>query len=285
MPIIGPEKDVAAPDAGTNAQVMAWMMDAYSASVGFSVPSVVTGKPLAIGGSVGREEATGRGVAIVTQEFARRTGITLAGASVVVQGFGNVGYNVARILSEEYQCRIVAVSDASRGWYHAEGLDIAGLHAACSRPGTLPEKWEAQAINNAELLELPCDILIPAALESQITAQNADRIQAKYVVEAANGPTTPEAHLILRSKGIAVVPDILANAGGVTVSYFEWVQGRDEYFWSTDEVNARLERIMVNAANEVWTIGQREKVDWRMAANVAAVGRVAEAIRARGLYG
>ena len=284
LPIIGPEKDIPAPDAGTNAQVMGWMMDAYSSNVGYSVPGIVTGKPLVIGGSAGREEATGRGVAIVTREFAHRMGVTLSGCSVAVQGFGNVGLNVARILSRESNCRVVAVSDARGGLYNALGLDIEALLAACPRQGELPAEWDGDRLTNDELLTLPCEILIPAATENQITVHNADNIQAKMVVEAANGPTTPEGDAILRDHGVALVPDILANAGGVTVSYFEWVQGRDEYFWSIDEVNQRLERIMVNASNEVFSISQREKVDWRMAAYIAGVGKVAEAIRARGIY-
>lgn len=285
LPIIGPEKDIPAPDVGTNAQVMAWMMDAYSSHAGFSVPGVVTGKPLSLGGSAGREEATGRGVAITTREMARRLGLTLAGASVVIQGFGNVGQATAQILSQELGCRIVGVSDARGGCYDPRGLDIAALVRALPSRGTLPDQIAAERVAGDEFLQLPCDILIPAALENQITLSNARRIKPKMLVEAANGPTTPEAEAVLRQNGVAVVPDVLANAGGVTVSYFEWVQGRDEYFWSADEVNARLERIMVNACNEVWTISQREKVDLRLAAYIAGVGRVAEAIRARGIYG
>jgi len=285
MPIIGPEKDIPAPDMGTNAQVMAWMMDAYSSNVGYSVPGVVTGKPIAIGGSAGREEATGRGVAIVVREFARRLGMTLSGSSVVVQGFGNVGNSVARILESEFASRVVAISDAAGAYYNPKGVNVAELTRLAPRHGVLPEYGGAERISGNDLFSIPCDILIPAAMENQITAANAPGIQTKLMVEAANGPTTPEADVILREKGVAIVPDILANAGGVTVSYFEWVQGRDEYFWSIDEVNARLERIMVNASNEVWNIAQREKVDYRMGAYIAGVGRVAEAIRNRGLYG
>ena len=282
LPIIGPEKDVPAPDMGTNAQTMAWMMDAYSQNVGFAVPGVVTGKPLSIGGSAGREEATGRGVAIATREIARKMGLTLAGASVAIQGFGNVGYFAALILAREFGCRIVAVSDARGGFYHPKGLDVEKLAQNGPAHGVLPLEWDAQPISNADLLGLECDILIPAALENQITALNAQSIKAKLLIEAANGPTTPDADPILRENGITVVPDILANAGGVTVSYFEWVQGRDEYFWAADEVNARLEKIMVNATNEVWAISQRENVNLRLAAYILGVGRVAEAMRARG---
>ena len=286
LPIIGPEKDIPAPDVGTNAQVMAWMMDAYSSYVGYSVPSVVTGKPLSIGGSAGREEATGRGVAIVAREMARRTGITLSGASVVVQGFGNVGGATAQILDKEFGCRIVGISDASGAYYNAKGFDVAALLQAAPTHGSLPAPAQiaGESVAAEEFLSLPCDILIPAALENQITRHNADSIRPKMIVEAANGPTTPDADTILRDNGVTVVPDILANAGGVTVSYFEWVQGRDEYFWSAEEVNLRLEKIMVNACNEVWTISQREQCDLRMAAYISGVGRVAEAIRTRGIY-
>ncbi len=284
-PIIGPEKDVPAPDMGTNAQTMAWMMDAFSQNVGYAVPGVVTGKPLSLGGSAGREEATGRGVAIVTREVARRMGLTLAGASVAIQGFGNVGRNAALILSREFNCRVVAVSDASGGLYDAKGLDVELLAQKVGAGGALPLDFPAQRITNAELLELPCDVLIPAAMENQISAVNAPRIQPKLLIEAANGPTSPDADPILRANGVTVVPDILANAGGVTVSYFEWVQGRDEYFWSPDEVAGRLERIMVNATNEVWTIASREGVDLRLAAYIAGVGRVSEAMKMRGSWG
>ncbi len=284
LPIIGPEKDIPAPDVGTNAQVMAWMMDAYSSYVGYSVPSVVTGKPLSIGGSAGREEATGRGVSIVTREMARRLGITLSGASVVIQGFGNVGAATAQILDKEFGCRIVGVSDARGAFYNAKGFDVAALLASAPAHGSLPAQINGERVEAAEFLGLPCDILIPAALENQITRENAAGIRPKIIVEAANGPTTPAADEILRENGVTVVPDILANAGGVTVSYFEWVQGRDEYFWSAEEVNARLERIMVNACNEVWTIAAREQCDLRMAAYISGVGRVAEAIRTRGIY-
>ena len=284
LPIIGPEKDIPAPDVGTNAQIMAWMMDAYSSYVGHTVPSVVTGKPLAIGGSAGREEATGRGVAIVTREMARRLGITLSGASVVVQGFGNVGAATAQILHKEFGCRIVGISDARGAHYNPKGFDVAALLAEAPMHGSLPDNLAGETVNAADFLSLPCDILIPAALENQITHENAAQIRPKMIIEAANGPTTPAADTILRANGVTVVPDILANAGGVTVSYFEWVQGRDEYFWSAEEVNQRLERIMVNACNEVWTIAQREQVDLRMAAYISGVGRVAEAIRTRGIY-
>ena len=284
LPIIGPEKDIPAPDVGTNAQVMAWMMDAYSSYAGYTVSSVVTGKPLSVGGSAGREEATGRGVALVAREMARRLGVTLSGASVVIQGFGNVGAATAQILHREFGCRIVGLSDARGAFYNAQGFDVGQLLASAPAHGSLPAEIEGERVNADEFLSLPCDVLIPAALENQITRENAARIRPKMIVEAANGPTTPAADEILRANGVAVVPDILANAGGVTVSYFEWVQGRDEYFWSAEEVNGRLEKIMVNASNEVWTISQRENCDLRMAAYISGVGRVAQAIRTRGIY-
>ena len=284
LPIIGPEKDIPAPDVGTNAQIMAWMMDAYSSYAGYTVPGVVTGKPLAVGGSAGREEATGRGVAITTREMARHLGLTLAGASVVVQGFGNVGAATAQILSKEFGCRIVGLSDARGAFYNAQGFDVDKLIQTAPTHGVLPAATQGECIQPADFLSLPCDILIPAAIENQITQSNADKIRPKMIVEAANGPTTPAADAILRAGGVTVVPDILANAGGVTVSYFEWVQGRDEFFWSAEQVNARLEKIMVNANREVWTISQRENCDLRMAAYIAGVGRVAEAIRTRGIY-
>jgi glutamate dehydrogenase (NAD(P)+) len=285
LPIIGPEKDIPAPDVGTNGQTMAWMMDAYSSHAGFSVPGVVTGKPLAIGGSAGREEATGRGVAITTREMARKAGITLSGASVVIQGFGNVGKFAAQILSREFGCRIVGISDAKGALYNARGLDVEELLTKSPSHGTLPTEFDAEKLTNAELLALPCEILIPAALENQITKENAGQVKAQMLVEAANGPTTPEADAILRENGVIVVPDILANAGGVTVSYFEWVQGREAYFWSPDDVKQRLERIMSNANNEVWTVAQKENVDLRLGAYIVGVGRVAEAIKTRGVYG
>jgi glutamate dehydrogenase (NAD(P)+) len=284
LPIIGPEKDIPAPDVGTNSQTMAWMMDAYSSHAGFSVPGVVTGKPISIGGSAGREEATGRGVALTTREMARKAGITLAGASVVIQGFGNVGKFTAQILSREFGSRIVGISDAKGALYNPKGLDIEALLEKSPSHGTLPDDSDADKLTNQELLALPCEILIPAALENQITRENAGHIKAQMIVEAANGPTTPEADAILRDNDVIVVPDILANAGGVTVSYFEWVQGRESYFWSPDEVKQRLERIMNNANNEVWTVAQKEKVDLRLAAYIVGVGRVADAIKTRGIY-
>ena len=283
LPIIGPERDIPAPDMGTNAQTMAWMMDTYSANVGHAVPGIVTGKPLSIGGSAGREEATGRGVMLMAREAAREIGLTLPGASVAVQGFGNVGSYAARLLQSECECRIVAVSDIGGGIYNPKGIDLETLLASTRERGVLPD-GDYDRIGNDELLALDCDVLVPAALENQITAKNAQNVKAKLVVEGANGPTTPDADTILRERGVFVVPDILANAGGVTVSYFEWVQGRDEYFWSADEVNARLERLMKNAWTTVSSVAARENVSWRDAAYFVGVGRVAEAIRTRGIY-
>ncbi|MCS6861996.1 MAG: Glu/Leu/Phe/Val dehydrogenase [Abditibacteriales bacterium] len=284
IPIIGPEKDIPAPDVNTNAQVMAWIMDTYSVNVGYSVPGVVTGKPVSIGGSRGREEATGRGVMITAREMARHWGMGLDGARVVLQGFGNVGRHAALFLQNECGCRIIAVSDSKGGIYNPRGLNVEELIRLTRAGGMVPTYPDGDRITNKELLELECDLLIPAALENQITSANAPNIRAKVIVEGANGPTTPEADLILRDKGILVVPDILANAGGVTVSYFEWVQGRDAYFWTLQEVNQRLERIMKNACDEVWATYEREQVDMRTAAYMVGVARVAEAIRTRGIY-
>jgi glutamate dehydrogenase (NAD(P)+) len=284
LPIIGPERDIPAPDLNTNAQIMAWIMDTYSMNVGYSVPGVVTGKPVSIGGSRGREEATGRGVMIVARAMMQRLAMDMADARVVVQGFGNVGRHAALFLQNECGCRVVAVSDSRGGVYNPQGLDVGRLIALTREAGMIPAHAAYDHITNQELLALECDVLIPAALENQITSANAANVRAKIIVEGANGPTTPEADAILHDKGIVVVPDILANAGGVTVSYFEWVQGRDEYFWSLLEVNQRLERIMQNACDEVWVIYQRERTDMRTAAYLSGVGRIAEAIRTRGIY-
>lgn len=284
LPIIGPETDVPAPDMGTDGQIMAWMMDTYSASAGHAVPGIVTGKPLSVGGSAGREEATGRGVMISARELAPRAGLTLAGASVAVQGFGQVGFHAARLLQNECGCRIVAVSDAHGGFYNPKGLVVESLSQRKHERGLLPHDSPGERITNAQLLELPCDVLVPAALESQLTEENAARVQARVIVEGANGPTTPGADDILRDKGVFIVPDILANAGGVTVSYFEWLQGREEYFWSLDEVNQRLELMMTRACHAVWQVAERERCDLRMASYIVGVGRVAEAMRVRGLF-
>jgi glutamate dehydrogenase (NAD(P)+) len=284
MLIIGPGKDVPAPDMGTDGRIMAWMMDTYSMNVGYAVPGVVTGKPVAIGGTLGRIEATGRGVTYTTQEAARYKGVRLQDATVAVQGFGNVGYNSARLLRES-GCTIVAVSDVTGGIYNKQGLDWEQVERAKLAGQTLREAGGAyDHITNQELLELPVDVLVPAALENQITATNADRVRAKMVVEGANGPTTPEADAILRAKGAFVVPDILANAGGVVVSYFEWVQDLQSFFWEEDEINQRLRRIMARAFAEVTTIAEREKTPLREAAYIVALRRVEEALLLRGVF-
>lgn len=284
--LIGPKIDIPAPDMGTNAQTMAWMMDTYSMTVGYSVPAVVTGKPLNIGGSLGREEATGRGTIVCMLEALRQLEITKSppDISVVVQGFGNVGSHAAR-RAHELGFKVIAVSDVSGGYYNKNGLNIPEMYAYVRQNRTLAGyQGEAEPITNAELLELPCDVLIPAALEGQLTGENASRVKAKLIVEGANGPTTPEADDIFDDRGILVVPDILANAGGVTVSYFEWVQGLQEYFWDEDEVYRRLERILVRAYDEVVTTAERFNVNMRLAANITAINRVAQAMITRGFY-
>ncbi|PJF36929.1 MAG: glutamate dehydrogenase [Candidatus Thermofonsia Clade 1 bacterium] len=284
--LIGPKIDIPAPDMGTNAQTMAWIMDTYSMTVGYSVPAVVTGKPLNIGGSLGREEATGRGVIVCMLEALRQKDITKSppDISVVIQGFGNVGSHAAR-RAHELGFKVIAVSDASGGYYNSKGLNIPEMYAYARQHRTLADyRGEAEPITNAELLELPCDVLIPAALEGQLTGENAPRVKAKLIVEGANGPTTPEADDIFDDRDILVVPDILANAGGVTVSYFEWVQGLQEYFWDEDEVYRRLERILVRAYDEVVNTAERYNVNMRTAANITAINRVAQAMITRGFY-
>ena len=281
--IIGPENDIPAPDVNTNAQVMAWIMDTYSMHRGYSVLGVVTGKPLAIGGSQGRDEATGRGSAIIASEVMLRQGGSIDGATVAIQGFGNAGTHAARILSD-MGARVIAATDSQGGRYNPKGLDVKRTIAAKRETGQVGNYRDGDAISNDELLEMPCDILIPAALENQITGSNAPRVKAKVIVEAANGPTTPEADEILNENGITVVPDILANAGGVVVSYFEWIQGLQHYFWELAEVQAKLERIMKNAYDEVVAMATTPKVSLRDAALMLGVGRVAESIKLRGVY-
>jgi glutamate dehydrogenase (NAD(P)+) len=282
--IIGPGKDVPAPDMGTDARVMAWIMDTYSMGMGYSVPGVVTGKPVAIGGTLGRVEATGRGISYITQEAARYRGMALAGARVAVQGFGNVGYAAARLLGEA-GCTLVAVSDVSGGVYNPNGLpwpELERIKATGSLFAQTDGPWDR--VSNAELLELPVDVLVPAALENQITAANASRIKAAMIVEGANGPTTTEADAILTERGCFLVPDILANAGGVVVSYFEWVQDLQSFFWEEDEINQRLRRIMARAFGEVIAIAERDGVPPRDAAYVLGLRRVEEAITLRGIF-
>ncbi len=281
--LIGPERDIPAPDVNTNAQVMAWMMDTYSMHVGYTVPGVVTGKPISLGGSEGRAEATARGVVYTIVEAARELELDLRRATVAVQGFGNAGSIAARLMAAEGSS-VVAVSDSSGGIYREGGLDVERVMAWKREHGTVVGFPGAESISNAALLELPCDVLIPAALENVITDQNAERIAARIVAEAANGPTTPEADAILFRRGIFVIPDILCNAGGVTVSYFEWVQDLNRDHWSEAIVNAKLREIMVKAFGEVRAVAEREHCDNRLAAYLLAVQRVADATAMRGLY-
>ncbi len=282
--LIGPDEDVPAPDMGTDAQIMAWIMDTYSMMHGHSVPAVVTGKPVTIGGSSGRVEATGRGVLFVAQEACRDRGVELAGARVAIQGFGNVGSVAAKLL-DDAGAKIVAISDSNGGLYNPDGLgDIDELLAMKHEHGVIPDGARGARITNAELLELPVDILIPAALEGQLHGGNAARVQAPMIVEAANGPTTPEADRILNAKGVYVVPDILANAGGVIVSYFEWVQDLQSFFWEEDEVNVKLKRIIEKAYREVAAIRDEHTCTMRDAAYILAVRRVVEATEVRGIF-
>jgi len=293
--LIGPEKDIPAPDVGTNPQVMAWIMDTYSMIKGYSVLGVVTGKPIGVGGSKGRFAATGRGCMVSAKLAAKHLGMSLDRATVAVQGFGNVGSAVAKFLAKE-GCWVVAVSDVYGGAYNPKGLDLDGLlarDASFARVGLLARNREtglvigskdAETITNAELLALPCDILVPAAIEDQIVKANAADVKARIIVEGANAPTTPEADKILNDNGVFVVPDILANAGGVVVSYFEWVQGLQSFFWSEDEVNRQLETVMDNAFHEVLEMSQQEKVNMRNAAYMLAIKRIADAMETRGIF-
>lgn len=281
--LIGPHKDIPAPDVNTNAQVMAWMMDTYSMHVGYSVPGVVTGKPLNLGGSEGRVEATGRGAVYMAAAACKRLGWNLADQTVVVQGFGNVG-SVAAKLAGEAEAKVVGVSDVSGGYYNPRGLDIPAMIRYSRSNGSLEDYPEAQRISNAELLALPCDILIPAALENQLTEENADAVKARLIVEGANGPTTPEADRIFDAKGIFLVPDILANAGGVTVSYFEWVQALQAFAWTEQEVNSRLKYIMDKAFNAIAATAEKHKVNFRTASLITAISLVADAVTVRGIY-
>ena len=281
--IIGPEQDIPAPDVYTNAQTMAWIMDTYSMTAGATSLGVVTGKPLSVGGSLGRNEATARGCSYVIREACKEKKINLKGARVVVQGFGNAGSIAARLL-HEMGAKIIGLSDSRGGILSNHGIDPLKAEDRKQKKGTVVGLPETTKISNDELLALPCDILVPAALENQITLANAHRIQARIVAEAANGPTTPGADKILFKNGIMVLPDILANAGGVTVSYFEWVQGLQAFFWTEDEVNKKLEGIMVKAFGEVLKRAKEFKVDMRTAAYILAVGRVAETTVTRGIY-
>ena len=280
--IIGPEQDIPAPDVNTNPQIMAWMMDEYSKyKGGVTYPGVVTGKPIILGGSLGRSEATGRGCVIVIREAAKRLGIDLQKATAVIQGFGNVGGATARLLAKE-GVKIIAVLKSDGGTYNPDGLDLDALFAYREKTNTIRTFPGGRPIEQEELFSLACDILVPAALENQITAANAPQIKAKIIAEAANGPTTPEADEILAKKGVFLAPDILANAGGVTVSYFEWVQNLMHYYWTEDEVNQRLEQMMVDAFAGVYRMSQEYHVDMRMAAYMYSLSRLAEAIKVRG---
>jgi glutamate dehydrogenase (NAD(P)+) len=283
LPLIGPERDIPAPDVGTDEQVMAWIMDTYSMNQGFSVPGVVTGKPISVGGSAGRGGATGRGVMYVTVATLKNLAMPVDQARVIVQGYGKVGRPALQLLHDQ-GCLILGVSDHLGGVYNPRGLSPVGLAAYHDETGTVSGFEGGEAVAGDELLELDCDVLIPAALEGVIREDNAHRIQARVVVEGANGPTTPEADEILHERGVHVVPDILANAGGVTVSYFEWVQDLQAYFWTGDEVNARLRRIMEAAYVDVLELAEDRKVTMRQAATILGVTRVAEAHVTRGLY-
>jgi glutamate dehydrogenase (NAD(P)+) len=280
---IGPQTDIPAPDMATNEQTMAWMMDTYSMLVGHAVPEVVTGKPISVGGSIFRREATGAGVVMTAERACHRLGLALSQQRCVVQGFGNVGGVAASELHDK-GATVVAVSDLSGGVYSASGLDIPELHAYVALHGSLEGYDRGERITNEELLELPCDVLIVAAREDQITAENAGRVHAKLVVEGANGPTTLEADAILAERGIIVVPDILANAGGVTVSYFEWVQDLGRLFWTRDEIRGRLADKMTDAFDRVWSVSEEKRITLRQSAMVAAIREVAGALEARGIY-
>jgi glutamate dehydrogenase (NAD(P)+) len=283
LPVIGPEKDIPAPDMATNEQTMAWMMDTYSMQLGHAVPEVVTGKPISIGGSVFRSEATGAGVVMVIERACQRLGWQLGDLGCVVQGFGNVGGIAARELAAR-GAKLLAVSDISGGVYSPQGLDFEDLRKFADEHGTLAEYPNVEHVSNTELLELPCDILVLAALEEQLTAENAPRIQCRLVAEGANGPTTIEADEILGERGIPVLPDVLTNAGGVTVSYFEWVQDLGRLFWDREEIRARLADKLVDAFDRVWNLAQEQHLSLRSAALVGSIREVASALETRGIY-
>ncbi len=282
FPLIGPDKDVPAPDVGTDAQIMAWMMDTYSQQVGYAVPGVVTGKPLSIGGSLGREEATGRGVVYVTQEMLRHLKISIENATIAIQGFGNVGSHTARIMRQQ-GARVIAVSDVHGGIYNPNGLDVMKLlHRDPNQP--LHDTKLGDAITNEELLSLECTVLVPAALSEQITSKNAHSLGCRILSEGANGPTTLEADRILTDKGIFVIPDILANSGGVIVSYFEWVQDLQRFFWSATDIQNRLQNIITSAFQRTLHFSTERRVSMRMAALMNGIDQVAQAHLQRGLY-
>jgi glutamate dehydrogenase (NAD(P)+) len=280
---LGPHRDIPAPDMYTDAQTMAWIMDTYSQLKGYSIPESVTGKPVEIGGSWGRNEATGRGVIHCVKQAMENNELKLKNSSVAIQGFGNVGYNAA-VAAQEEGCKVVAISDSTGGIYCANGLNLHEVLAHKEQTKSVQNYKGCKNITNQELLELPCDVLIPAALENQITRQNADKIKAKMVAEAANGPTTPDADKILYEKEICLIPDILANSGGVTVSYFEWVQNLTREQWPLEKVNRKLEEKMTKAFNDVVGIAEKQESDMRTGALMLGVGRVANAIRTLGLW-
>jgi glutamate dehydrogenase/leucine dehydrogenase len=282
-PLIGPDKDIPAPDVYTDAETMAWIMDTYSILHGYTIPGVVTGKPIPLGGSLGRNEATAQGCIYTIQEACKHLGLDLEKATVAVQGYGNAGYHSA-LLINRLGAKVIAVSDSRGGIHNADGLDPAQVLKHKEKTGSVVDYGEADTITNEELLTMDCDILIPAALENQITLENVDKVRAKMIAEAANGPTTPSADDILYEKGIFVIPDILCNAGGVTVSYFEWVQNIQSLFWTLEEVNEQLGRIMRRSFWDVVSITKKDKVHMRTAALMLGVGRVAEATRLRGIY-
>lgn len=280
---LGPDSDVPAPDVNTNERVMAWLMDTYSMHVGHTVNAVTTGKPVEMGGSLGRREATGRGVMFTALQALSHLKMEVKGATVAVQGFGNVGSIGAQLLAEQ-GCKVIAVSDRTGGWHNPKGIDVVDAMNYVKKNKTLEGYGKGDPVTNEQLLELPVDVLVPAALENVITTKNAKNIKAKVIVEGANGPTTAAADTILDEKGIFVVPDILANAGGVTVSYFEWVQNRGAYYWDEQTVNDRLKKIMVDSFQSVLKISQQHKVNMRTAAYMVAISRVATVHRLRGIY-
>lgn len=281
--LIGPASDIPAPDMYTDSRVMAWMMDTYSMHKGYSVPGVVTGKPISIGGSLGRSEATGRGCVYAIVNVAKQVGINLDGATVAVQGFGNAGSVVVRLLAQ-LGCRIIAVSDSNGGIYDEHGLDAEALQACKRETGSVSNYSSGDRLSNEALLTLPCDILVPAALENQLTERIAPKVRSKLIAEAANGPTTPAADAIFQDRGVTVVPDILANAGGVTVSYFEWVQNLQEFHWKEEQVNQQLKDVMDASCGQVMALAEREHASLRTAAYILAVDRVVNAIQDRGIY-
>jgi glutamate dehydrogenase (NAD(P)+) len=283
QPLIGPDSDIPAPDVGTSAQTMAWIMDTVSMHKGYSVPGVVTGKPVAIGGSKGRADATGQGVVYTIEDAARRLGFGLEGATVAVQGFGNVGEATARLIADA-GARVVAITDIGGGVHAEGGLDVRFLRRYMAEQGTLVGAPGTRPIDNDELFGLPVDVLVLAAMEGQITAANAGTVRARILAEGANGPTTPDADPILRANGVTVIPDILCNSGGVIVSYFEWVQNRDALFWAPKIINGRLRESIFAAADAVWRRAEADDIDPRLAAHAIAVERVAEATILRGLY-